>query len=107
MRHSWIAGLWLLVFPFSADASDFCADMFDGFAAEMNQIAASYDRMKTDQEVCDFGRNTDIPTHKRILAKAEANKSKCKNGSPAVNFARETLQKTITKTDQACRKAGM
>ena len=107
MRNFWTACFLLCAFPLGANASDFCATMFDGFAAEMEEIASSYDRMKTDDEVCRFGRGTDIPARKRILATVEANQSKCKNGAAAVNFARESLQNAVSQTNEACRKAGL
>ncbi len=103
MRNSLVAGLLLLVCPVSVNASEFCPDMFKGFADQMDRIASSYDHMKTDQEVCDFGRNT----ARKILATVQANQRKCNNGPGAVKFAQDSLQGWLSKTDEACRKAGM
>ena len=102
---AFVAGVMVFVFSNPANASNYCADILDGFGAEMSKIADAYDRMKTDQEVCDFGRNTDIPTHKRILSTVQEIRSRCKFGTAEVNFAQETLQKTINRTDEVCRKA--
>ena len=113
MHNSWKAVLLLFLISsicVRADASEFCDKMFNGFADEMDRIADSYDRMtaekKSLKEVCNFSRSIDIPTSKRILATAEANQSKCDNGAAAVKFARETLQKTVSKIDRQCGAAG-
>ena len=93
-----------------ADASEYCDKMFNGFADEMDKIADSYDRMtaehKSVQEVCDFSSSTAIPARKRILATAEANRSKCDNGASAVKFAQETLQKAVSDFNRQCGAAG-
>jgi len=81
--------------------------MFDRFADELDRIAASYDRIKTDREVCTFGRDTDIPARRRILGEVEANRSKCASGPAALNMARTQLQKAISDTEAVCRRAGM
>jgi hypothetical protein len=36
----------------------------DGLAAQMDKIAAAYDGMNTDREVCNYRRNTDIPARR-------------------------------------------
>jgi hypothetical protein len=100
-----LAGRMLL--PAAADASEACAAMFDRFADELDRIAASYDRMKTDREVCAFGRDTDIPTRRKILGEVEANRGKCASGPAALNMARTQLEKAISETEVVCRRAGM
>jgi hypothetical protein len=107
MRNCWFVGILFLVVPVPVSASEFCADMIDGFAAQMDRIAGSYESMKSRKEVCDFGRNTTVPTAKKILATVQANQEKCKDGAAAVKFAQGSLQGWIKKTDQACRDAGM
>ena len=107
MRKFLLIGVLLLTCPFAAQASDYCADVFDGFAAEMDRIAAAYDKMTTTRDVCTYGRNTTIPTVKRILATTESIQGRCRNGAGAVKFARDNMQKWATRVSQDCRKAGM
>jgi uncharacterized protein YbcI len=85
-----------------AAANEDCAQKFDQFAAEMDRIANAYDKMKTQSEICAFLKSKDIPTHRNILAWVEANYTKCKTGTKALQFARSTLQRSVSREKEQC-----
>jgi hypothetical protein len=113
MRNSSISGL-LFVLSLSisvqASATDYCADIISGFADAENELAKSYDRMSADhktlQEVCNFTRDTAIPTRKRILAKIIENQSRCDFGGAEIKFAQENVRRTISDFQRDCGAAG-
>jgi hypothetical protein len=104
MRKFCLIGVLLLALPAVAQA-DPCKDMFNGMADEMDKMAAAYDTMTTDRQICAYGRSTAIPTRQRIVAKIEA--SGCPNSGGQLQMMRESLRKSVANTGEACRKAGM
>jgi hypothetical protein len=104
MRKFCLATIVLIALPAVAQAES-CKEMFNGFAADMDRLAAAYEKMTTDREMCIYGRNTAIPTRRRVVDKIEA--SHCPNTAAMLQFSRDRMRETIATTDGACRKAGM
>ena len=104
MRIIRLAAVLLIMLPAAAQA-DSCNDMFNGFGADMDKLAAAYERMTTNREMCTYGRDNAIPTRRRIVNQIVA--SHCPNTAGPLKYSRDRLQQDIASTEDACRKAGM
>lgn len=57
----------------------------------MNKIATAYDGMKTDSEICNYGRDTDIPARRKMLATVKEIQARCNHGGAELRFAQKQL----------------
>jgi hypothetical protein len=107
MHRYLIMSILFVVFPASANASDYCAEVFDGFAAQEKTMGAAYAGMKSDREVCNYGRNIAIPARKKMVATVKEIQARCKLGGAELAFAQKNLEEGIQSTSKACKSAGM
>ena len=107
MRKLLIIGVLLSAGTSVASATEFCANLTQGFANEMKRIENGFNQRKTPRERCTYGRGAALATERSILARILANQQRCDAGGAEVKFARDNLKEMIATVEKNCRDAGV
>src|SRR6185312_8523948 len=92
--------------PIEAKA-DYCRDMFNNIADQLDALADKVEPIKSDTELCKFLRSNSVPLYKSIADRISANTSRCTNMAAAVSKSRADYESMVARTNETCAKAGM